>query len=295
MDNAPTPAATRSSLDALRQVAASVHRWRGAEHLAERDELVAEEPLELRRAATDSQSPETIATIMRTPGHDEELAAGFLYSEGLVRAREELAGFRPGLDDDGLPSPNTLDVLPAPGVRLAERLRDGAMRRAFAVNASCGVCGRASVTATSALFPAVATGLTISPQTLYGLPEQLRAGQSVFSATGGLHAAGLFTVDGTLLRLREDVGRHNAVDKLLGRALLDGALPLTGNVLLVSGRVSFEIVQKALAASVPVLAAVSAPSSLAVDLAREAGITLVAFLRGASLNVYTHPERIRPA
>ena len=200
----------------------------------------------------------------------------------------------PGLDEDGLPSPNILDVTPSANADLAQRVEDGGYSRAFAVNASCGVCGKNSVAAACAAFPAVPVGdEAVSAQTLYRLPEQLRAQQDVFSATGGLHAAALFDFDGNLLALREDVGRHNAVDKLIGRALLDGMLPLRERILLVSGRMSFEIALKALAAGIPIVAAVSAPSSLAVEMCAAGGVTLVGFLRGETMNVYTHGERIR--
>jgi FdhD protein len=261
---------------------------------ASEDELAVEEPLEVRlRPGEDSSVTETIAVIMRTPGADEELAVGFLYSEGLLASVDEVRAISPGRDADGLPSPNLLDIIPTPEAEIVERLRAGGVSRAFAVNASCGVCGRNSIAAVCAAFPPLAahTPLTAA-SALANLPDQLRAGQRVFSSTGGLHAAGLFAPDGTLIALREDVGRHNAVDKLIGRALLDHALPLEQTMLLVSGRLSFEIVQKVVAAGIPLVAAVSAPSSLAVDLARESGVTLVAFLRGASMNIYTHPARI---
>ncbi len=230
---------------------------------------------------------------MRTPGHDEELAAGFLYSEGLIRGPHELAGFAPGSDPDGLPSDNVLDVCAVPGVDLQRRVQEEGYTRQFAVNASCGVCGKNSVAAACAALPPLPDGaLRLEPAVLISFPDRLRAGQQVFAHTGGLHAAGLFDASGALLALREDVGRHNAVDKLVGRALLDGALPLAERVLLVSGRLSFEIVLKALAAGIPLVAAVSAPSSLAVDLAQASNITLVGFLRGSGFNVYTHPWRI---
>jgi FdhD protein len=265
--------------------------------MASEDELAVEEPLEIRlRLGDDPSATETIAVIMRTPGTDEELAVGFLYSEGLLASADELRAVSPGQDADGLPSPNLLDIIPTPEADIAERLRAGGVSRAFAVNASCGVCGRNSIAAVCAAFPphAAHTPLTTA-SALAALPDQLRAGQRVFSSTGGLHAAGLFAPDGTLIALREDVGRHNAVDKLIGRALLDHTLPLEQTMLLVSGRLSFEIVQKVVAAGIPLVAAVSAPSSLAVDLARESGVTLVAFLRGASMNIYTHPARILSA
>jgi FdhD protein len=281
----------RSSSDPLRQVTAQVTRWHGVDSMSADDELVTEEPLELRLRAGE-EPPQTLAVIMRTPGHDDELAAGFLYTEGLLRHRDEIATLAAGLDQDGLPSPNILDVTPSANAELARRVADGGYSRAFAVNASCGVCGKNSVAAACAVFPAVPDGALVSAQVLYRLPEQLRARQDVFSATGGLHAAALFDLDGGLLALREDVGRHNAVDKLIGRALLDGALPLSKRILLVSGRMSFEIALKALAAGIPIVAAVSAPSSLAVEMCAAGGVTLVGFLRGETLNVYTHGERV---
>jgi len=289
--------ASRSTADPLRQVSVELVRWIGAEASAERDELAAEEPLELRVVATTAngeERAEQLAVIMRTPGHDEELAAGFLYGEGLIRGGDELRAIRPGLDDDGLPSPNALDIVPAPDVDLMARLTAVGAARHFTVNASCGVCGKNSVAAVCDLFARVAgDDFAVDPAVLYTLPARLRAEQRVFSSTGGLHGAGLFDAQGTLLALREDVGRHNAVDKLIGRALLDGELPLRERILLVSGRVSFEILQKALAAGIPLVAAVSAPSSLAVDLAAAGGVTLAAFLRGERVNVYTHPSRVR--
>jgi FdhD protein len=290
MDSAP---ALRSTLDPLRQVSASIVRMTGATPAPARDELAVEEPLELRVMDAATGAGESLAVIMRTPGQDEELAAGFLASEGLLRGRHELLRLAPGSDADGLPSDNVLEVYSAPGVDLARRAREEGYSRHFAVNASCGVCGKNTVEAACATLPRLPDGAArLDPTTLYALPERLRAGQRVFSHTGGLHAAGLFALDGTLLALREDIGRHNAVDKLVGRALLDDQLPLGERVLLVSGRLSYEIVLKALAAGIPILAAVSAPSSLAVDLARAGNITLAGFLRGQSVNVYTHAWRI---
>ncbi|WIG57781.1 MAG: Sulfur carrier protein FdhD [Ktedonobacterales bacterium] len=293
----PQTSATRSQLDPLHQVSAPVERWHNGERSATRDELAVEEPLELRTRSTSAQgaaSLETLAVILRTPGHDQELAAGFLYSEGLLASHDELAELRPGVDADGLPSDNLLDVLPGSGVNLIQRIQESGYTRRFAVNASCGICGKNTVEAACAVLPPVhGDAVVVAPETLYSLPEQLRAQQRVFAATGGLHAAGLFDTAGHLLGLREDIGRHNAVDKLVGRALLDGALPLADRLLLVSGRLSFEIVLKAWTAGIPLVAAVSAPSSLAVDLAMAGGITLVGFLRGENANVYTHPERVR--
>ncbi|MEO7001415.1 MAG: formate dehydrogenase accessory sulfurtransferase FdhD [Ktedonobacterales bacterium] len=298
--------AIRSEADPLRQVTASLVRWRGTAAAPDDDELTVEEPVELRvgqgaiggagsQGGAQVAMGETLAVIMRTPGHDEELAAGFLYGEGLITRCDEIAALRPGLDADGLPSPNVIAIATPPGIDLAQRAHEAGYSRQFAVNASCGVCGKNSVASACATLPPLPLdGFTVAPQTLYALPDRLRAGQRVFRFTGGLHAAGLFDGAGVLLALREDVGRHNAVDKLIGRALLDDALPtLRQRILLVSGRLSFEIVLKALAAGIPILAAVSAPSSLAVDLANSGGVTLVAFLRGEAMNVYTHPQRIR--
>lgn len=290
---------TRSHADPMRQVTAPTVRWQGAEAATATDELVAEEPLEVRAAPATpddgaSTPGATIAVIMRTPGHDEELALGFLFGEGLIAGGNEIVGVRLGADNDGLPSPNIVEVVAQQGVDVARRAQDAGYSRQFAVNASCGVCGKNSVAAACASLPPLPPDdFAITPTTLYSLPNRLRAGQRVFSYTGGLHAAALFTADGELLAMREDVGRHNAVDKLVGRALLDGALPLRDRVLLVSGRLSFEIILKALAAGIPIVAAISAPSSLAVDLADAGGVTLAAFLRGERVNVYTHPQRIR--
>lgn len=291
------PEPTRSRTDPERQLSVTLARWRGLESETASDELAVEEPLDIRaitRLPDDTETSETLAVILRTPGSDDELACGFLYSEGLVQAPGEIAHLRPGLDEDGLPSPNILDVVPAPGVDLAQRAHDEGYSRKFAVNSSCGICGKNTVAAACAVFPRMlADDFSVSPDVLYALPERLRAEQQVFSSTGGLHAAGLFTPQGELLALREDVGRHNAVDKLIGRALLNGELPLRERILVVSGRLSFEIVLKAQAARISVIAAVSAPSSLAVDLARSGGITLAGFLRGTGVNVYTWPERVR--
>lgn len=294
MQNIPT----RSEIDPLQQVTALVERWQGNASEATRDELAVEEPLEIRvtRRPDDggATATETLAVIMRTPGHDDELAAGFLYSEGLLMGHYELVGLQPGSDADGLPSDNVLEVVTAPGIDLADRMHASGYSRPFAVNASCGVCGKNSVSAVCATLPPLShDGFSVSPTVLYGLPDRLRARQRVFSHTGGLHAAGIFDASGALLALREDIGRHNAVDKLVGRALLDDGLPLSEHVLVVSGRLSFEIVLKAAAARIPLIAAVSAPSSLAVELAEASGITLAAFLRGEHVNVYTHPWRVR--
>jgi len=231
---------------------------------------------------------------MRTPGDDIELAAGFLISENVIRSAADIAsitvcdGTTCGhVDHDGLG--NIVDVSLAAGVSIP-----AGARRSFLTTSACGVCGKASIHDICVLPQAAVAGdeARISPTVLAVLPDRLREAQRVFSRTGGLHAAALFTTDGRLVAVREDVGRHNAVDKIVGWALLAGRLPLAEHVLLVSGRASFELVQKAVLGGIPVLAAVSAPSSLAVELAEEAGLTLVGFLRGPSMNVYTGAHRI---
>ena len=267
------------------------------------DFLAAEEPLGIRIGG------EALTLTMRTPGDDIDLAAGFLVSEGVVSSPEDIAGIMicsgercdhadhsaadHGAADHG-PSDhggvgNIADVTLRPGLALRPELR-----RNFMTTSACGVCGKASIAELAATtdLDLSADRARITPAVLAGLPDVLRAAQRVFDRTGGLHAAGLFTAAGDLLAVREDVGRHNAVDKIVGWALRTGRLPLSGCVLLVSGRASFELVQKAVLAGIPVLAAVSAPSSLAADLAQEAGLTLVGFLRGGSMNVYTGSERI---
>ncbi|WP_030548939.1 formate dehydrogenase accessory sulfurtransferase FdhD [Streptomyces albus] len=251
------------------------------------DTLVAEEPLEIRLGG------KPLAVTMRTPGDDFALAAGFLVSEGVLGRAEELAGiaYCAGATDGGGNTYNVVDVRLAPEVPVPSIT----LERNVYTTSSCGICGKASLDAvrTTARWPvADEPPVRVTPAVLAGLPERLRAAQRVFDRTGGLHAAGLFSPEGELLDLREDVGRHNAVDKLVGRALQDGRLPLSRCVLLVSGRASFELAQKAVMAGIPVLAAVSAPSSLAVDLAEETGLTLVGFLRGASMNVYAGAERV---
>ncbi len=244
------------------------------------DTLAVEEPLEIRLDGR------PLAVTMRTPGDDVDLAHGFLLTEGVIADREDVAGARHCMDSDL----NVLEVGLRPGV--APPVVDPT--RNFYTSSSCGVCGKASIESVRVNSPyrLADDAVTIPAGTLAALPDRLRDRQRVFASTGGLHAAGLFTADGDLLALREDVGRHNAVDKVLGWAVRAGRLPLSGHVLLVSGRASFELTQKAAMAGVPVLAAVSAPSTLAVDLAVETGMTLVGFLRGDRMNVYANPERI---
>ena len=253
------------------------------------DTLAVEEPLELR------VNGRALAVTMRTPGDDVELVHGFLLTEGVIGGREDVleARYCDSRDADGRHTFNVLDVLLAPGV--PDPHAD--VERRFYTTSSCGVCGKASLDAvrTIARFTPGDDPVRLSTAELVELPQRLRAAQRVFDTTGGLHAAALFTADGELLAAREDVGRHNAVDKVLGRALIEGRYPARGTVLMVSGRASFELVQKAVMAGVPVLAAVSAPSSLAVDLALTSGMTLVGFLRGESMNVYAGAERVLDA
>lgn len=259
-----------------------------ADELTERPEtLVVEEPLEIRVNGT----PTTVT--MRTPGSDVELAQGFLLTEGLISRREDVSTVRycRGAEADGTNTYNVLDVTLAPGVVMPEI----GIARNFYATSSCGVCGKASLEAVRTISQyCPGDDPTVVPaDTLTAMPAQLRAAQKVFASTGGLHAAALFTADGTMLVVREDIGRHNAVDKVIGWALEQGRVPLAGTVLLVSGRASFELTQKAVMAGIPMLAAVSAPSSLAVDLAAQSGLTLVAFLRGESMNIYSRPDRVK--
>ncbi|MFF3495553.1 formate dehydrogenase accessory sulfurtransferase FdhD [Streptomyces sp. NPDC002795] len=251
------------------------------------DTLVAEEPLEIRL------NGKPLAITMRTPGDDFPLAAGFLVSEGVLGSADDLQNivYCAGATEDGSNTYNVVDVRTTPGVVLP----DITLERNVYTTSSCGLCGKASLDAvrTTARFPIADTPpLRIAPELLSSLPDRLRADQRVFERTGGLHAAALFDEEGQLVDIREDVGRHNAVDKLVGRALQNDELPLSRSILMVSGRASFELAQKAVMAGIPVLAAVSAPSSLAVDLAAETGLTLVGFLRGSSMNVYAGEDRI---
>jgi FdhD protein len=258
-----------------------------AEHTSRQpDRLVVEEPMELR---VDGRP---LAVTMRTPGHDIELAHGFLLTEGVIGSVNDIvtARYCDSLDERGRNTYNVLDVALASGVAAPP----SGVNRNFYTTSSCGVCGKASLEAVRlcSRFTPADDSFQISPQTLFILPDMLRASQRLFDSTGGLHAAGLFTAEGDLLVAREDVGRHNAVDKVLGWALLNDRIPARGCLLMVSGRASFELVQKAVMAGVPMLAAVSAPSSLAVELAAESGLTLVGFLRGTTMNVYAGAERI---
>jgi FdhD protein len=256
------------------------------------DCLAVEEPLEIRLAfASEGQLVQkSISITMRTPGHDEELAAGFLLSEGIIRGREDVASIRPcGPPVGKLRLRNTIKVTLAAG-RCVDLKR---LERHFYTSSSCGVCGKTSIAALEVGGSApIGDETVVSAAVMHGLPAQLREAQSVFDCTGGLHASALFDADGVLRSVREDVGRHNALDKLIGSHLLAGSLPLSGHILLLSGRASFELIQKAVLAGIPIVAAVGAPSTLAVELAERYGVTLLGFVREQRFNVYTCPERV---
>jgi FdhD protein len=280
----------RSELDPERVMHVEVVRWRESERDTREDALTVEEPFELR------VNGRSLAMIMRTPGNDAELAMGFLLTEGVIQQADDVVSIADALDDDGLPLANVVEVTMRARHEVGDeacQVQASAFERHFAVSASCGLCGKNSIadliTTTPPLEP---DALHIPASTIYKLAECLRPAQSVFAHTGGLHAAALCSASGELLLLREDVGRHNAVDKLIGHGLLHGSFPYHNHVLLLSGRTSFEVLQKALLARIPCVAAISAPSSLAVELADRAGITLIGFLRNHTMNIYTHPRRI---
>jgi FdhD protein len=254
------------------------------------DVLATEEPMEIRLLA--GATRQTVAVTMRTPGADFELAAGFLYGEGIVTSSEDILKISYCVDPeiDAEQQYNIVNV----ELRSGREFDLRPLERHFYTTSACGVCGKASLEQLELRgCPVISPGPEVSAETIYSLPETLREAQGLFDATGGLHAAALFDGEGELLALREDVGRHNATDKLVGWALLEGRLPLSEHVVLVSGRSSFEIMQKCLTAGVPVVCAISAPSSLAVDVAREFGMTLVGFLRGGRFNVYAGADRVR--
>jgi FdhD protein len=283
-------------------------KFRSGRFDIEEDRLAVEEPLEIRLGGR------RFTLTMRTPGHDEELVAGFLLAEGFIESRTDLSEIRHLRGPKGAPDPNAVDVvLNVPAANLRERLK-----RNFTISSSWGVCGKTSIEATQRRIASITSRLTVAAGAILELAPMMRRAQEVFAATGGLHAAALFVPSSGSMRsnglrkngackngravtpltsaelkvLREDVGRHNAVDKVVGYALMKGMLPLGAALMAVSGRLSFEIVQKAAAAGVPILVAVSAPSSLAVELAEEVGITLVGFLRNGTFNSYCHPDRI---
>lgn len=258
-----------------------VHRWVGDALTEQRDEVVVEEPCEIRLDG------EAVAVVMRTPGHDRELAAGFLYTEGIV-APGDIGTISYCQDADVLNAENLVEVRLAPG-----RQPRGSWQRNFYAASSCGICGKASIEAIHLHAAPISDGVEFPRPALRQAMDHLRARQSVFDRTGGLHAAGLFDSSGAAIAVREDIGRHNAVDKVIGHSYLAERLPLGGHLLAVSGRCSFEIVQKALAAAIPIVAGVSAASSLAIDLARESNLTLVGFVRGDAMVIYSAPGRLR--
>ena len=260
-----------------------VVEWNDGRERRIQDDLAAEEPLEIRVGGA------VLTITMRTPGDDFDLAAGFLHSEGIVDRREDISRISYGRGRDGDPTGNVVEVV----LRREGAVDLGALQRHFVAASSCGICGRTSIDAIRARqLPPPNPQFRIEPELLTDLPVVLRSAQRVFGRTGGLHAAGLFDTSGELILVREDIGRHNAVDKAIGDALLRGRLPLSEHVLLVSGRGGFEIVQKALVAGLPILASVSAPSSLAVQMARAGGLTLVGFLRDRRFVVYSHANRV---
>ena len=269
--------------DAFRAV--DIASVRGGVRHAGVDQAATEEPLEIRL------HNKPFAVIMRTPGADRELAAGFLLSEGVLKIPDDLGTLEYCTDPKAEHPENIVNATLANGsAESLERLLAG--RRQVTMSSSCGMCGRLTIESLRADAPVIRSVWTVSARTLVAIPDRLRAAQRVFDETGGLHAAGLFTPDGRLEAIAEDVGRHNAVDKVIGRMLMQDRLPLSDYLLFVSGRTSFEIIQKAVLAGIPVVAAVSAPSSLAIELARDAGVTLVGFLRGQNFNVYAHAERV---
>jgi len=277
-----SPAHREVQIDALRD-AGNVHRA---------DAIAVEEPLEIRLlkdgSAENGGTGRPISITMRTPGDDPELALGFLFGEGLLRERRDVVDARPCG-----PTGNVIRVT----VRADLPLDLERLQRNFYTTSSCGVCGKASIEAVTANvgIRGIASDLIVRESVLRVMPDVLRAVQAGFAETGGMHAVGLFTAEGELIASREDVGRHNAMDKLVGAALMNGTLPWSERIVLLSGRASFELIQKAMMAGAPLVAAIGAPSTLALELAQSAGITLVAFLRSGGCNVYCHPSRVRPA
>jgi FdhD protein len=256
-----------------------ITRWDGEFAIEVNDEVVVEEPLEIRI------KNRGVSVTMRTPGHDAELAAGFLLTEGIIQKREDVVAIQHCIKNVDR---NVLNVTLAANVAVDFQQLT---RHVFA-SSSCGLCGKATIASIHARFPPIRSELSIDPRILSCLPQTMRAAQYTFDRTGGLHAAALFDANGSLIVIREDVGRHNAVDKLVGHCLLAGLLPLSDKILLLSGRTSFEIMQKALAAGIPIVAAVSAPSTLAVEFAEAGGQTLIGFLREGRMNVYAHAHRV---
>jgi FdhD protein len=260
--------------------------WRDGRVIERPERMATEEPMEIR-AGGPGQEPASVAVTMRTPGHDFELAVGFMVGEGLIHARDEVASVR--YCDLPPDEPQLYNVV---SVFLTGPFDPAGAERRFYTTSSCGICGKASLDQVEVHCTPIPDGPPLPASVVVSLPDRLRKAQRIFEQTGGLHAAGLFDGTGKPAAVREDVGRHNAVDKLVGKSLLAGELPLSDRVLMLSGRVSFELVQKAAVAGVPVICAVSAPSSLAVEAADRLGLAVVGFVRGRGFNVYTHPERL---
>jgi FdhD protein len=266
----------------------------GDEDVEREDLLAVEEPLEIRVRTEGGGSAVSFVTTMRTPGNDEELAAGLLFAEGVLEKPVDLAALDRPTDPriDAALKANVLIATLEPEAFA----RAGKLQRGTVMGSACGVCGKTSIeNVIPTDQPPLSSSVTVSPELLFRLPERLRQRQSLFARTGGLHAAGLFSLAGELLEVREDIGRHNATDKLVGTFLMRGELPLSDRLLMVSARTGFEIVQKAFAAGIPIVASVSAPSSLAVALAETGGVTLVGFLRDRRFNVYANPQRVASA
>ena len=259
-----------------------VTRWSGREDSVHQDSVAVEEPLEIRL------NGESVSVTMRSPGNDLELAAGLLYTEGIITSAEQLVDVSHQKEPTHPNLCNIVQVATAEPIDLKSR----GWQRNFVSTSSCGLCGKATIASLKRHAPPLEDSLQIRAELLYELPDKLRAQQRAFTSTGGIHAAGLFTPDGELITVREDIGRHNAVDKLIGAAVLNGTVPLSHAVMMVSGRSSFEIVQKALVARIPVLAGVSAASSLAISLAEESRMTLIGFLRQETMNIYAGAQRV---
>lgn len=263
-----------------------IHSYRAGKWHEDSDTLTVEEPLEIHVCEYPEETSKLVATTMRTPGHDDELGIGFLFSEGLISSYLQVRSTEQK-------TPNSI-FIQVDAKAFSKIQNSESLNRYSFVNSSCGICGRTSIEDLHEKgFKRIESTLTVSPRILLNLPNQMRSAQKIFHYTGGLHAAGLFDPKGESICLREDIGRHNAVDKIIGDAWLRELLPLSSNILMVSGRLSYEIVQKTLSVQIPILAAVSAPSHLAVKVAHEFGITLIGFLRDDRFNVYTYPERIR--
>ncbi len=272
--------------------AARVLAVNGNDAVSHRDELATEEPMEIRLQGPGG-APVPFAVTMRTPGSDFELAAGLCCTEGIVRSARDLETIAYCVSDVREQPARPEQQYNVVTVRLRQPVPDDVRARRYLANSSCGICGKAALDEVALRCATVTSDIRVPASVLRSLPERLSRRQGVFDRTGGLHAAARFTPSGELVAAREDIGRHNALDKVIGHALLAGQLPLTGEILLVSGRLSFELVQKAAVAGIPVLCAVSAPSSLAVAAADRFGQTVVGFLRGERFNVYTHPDRVQ--